>query len=179
MTALAMKGDREKCIEAGMDDYLVKPIQPGILSEKLSKWLKNKQHDHNFSPTHASHETESGPANEEENIFNENDLITRLGNDQELIREILSQFIDEIPDRMDRFKEALETEDSDQFKIMAHTIKGLSANISAPVLRNVAAQIESLSMKDDLQAIKDLIPKLEQQHQSLVEYLKKYLEKDK
>lgn len=179
MTALAMKGDRKKCIDAGMDDYLVKPVQPGILSEKLSKWLKNKQHDHNFSQTHASHATESGPVNKEEDIFNENDLMIRLGNDQELIREILSQFINEIPDRMDRLKQALKNEDSSQIKIMAHTIKGLSANISAPGLRNMAAQIENLTMKDDLQAIKDLIPKLEQQHQSLVEYLKKYIEKDK
>ncbi|MCA1743442.1 MAG: response regulator [Desulfovibrionales bacterium] len=179
MTALAMKGDREKCIDAGMDDYLVKPIQPAILSEKISKWLKNEQLDNNSSQINGSPETESAPVDEQGNIFSENDLMNRLGNDHELIQEILGQFIIEIPDRVNRLKQGIETEDSSQIKKMAHTIKGLSANVSASGLRNAAEEIEKLSMKDDLQEIKNIIPRLEKQHHSIVEYLKKYLEKNK
>lgn len=44
MTANAMDGDREKCIKAGMDDYLTKPVNPQILAEMLEKWIDNEAH---------------------------------------------------------------------------------------------------------------------------------------
>ncbi len=121
MTAHAMKGDREKCIEAGMDDYLTKPVNPKALAEMIEKWLDGK------SAVSQSSEPADGttPA---ENIFDKAGLIERLMDDEELVKEVIEGFLEDIPHRIAALKEALERGDTPVVQRQAHTIKGASAS---------------------------------------------------
>ncbi len=179
MTALAMKGDKEKCIEAGMDDYLVKPIQPEVLAEKLVKWLGHGEQEkvQNDSNEQFAAAAENSVSAADRELFNEHDLMLRLGDDHELAREILAQFMSEIPERMDSLKKASEARDFGQIKMMGHTIKGLAANVSASALRNTAAKIENLAASNDMQGITGLLPALEKEQHALLKHLEKYLKK--
>ena len=153
MTAHAMKGDREKCLDAGMDDYIVKPVNPDTLVEIIDKWFGQSQ-------TQDQDEMCIDSVREDE-VFKKEDLLKRLMGDELIAKEIIHVFLNDTPDRIAALKESLENGDAIQGQRQAHTLKGASANIGAVALKEVAYQIETAAKAGDFEQSKSLLSEID------------------
>jgi PAS domain S-box-containing protein len=153
MTAHALKGDREKCLQAGMDDYLTKPIQTEKLTEMLARWLP------------ASHATFQEPRDFQSEgpdraIFDRKDLLEHLDNDQELFEEVLGIFLQDIPERIHSLEEAISKNDASAIRYLGHSLKGSSATTRAGILKELSYEMELAGERADLAKAKKLLPGL-------------------
>ncbi|BCS96823.1 hypothetical protein DSLASN_24550 [Desulfoluna limicola] len=140
MTAHAMEGDREACLEAGMDDYIPKPIDRAQLMEVLSRYLRrNGSGDAStVSPPLARKQPETPPA------LNINEGVERIGGNHEIYRSIVKKFVDLYTDRLVEIRAMVNTGDYTRAAHEVHAIKGASSNISANLLFATAKELESV-----------------------------------
>jgi signal transduction histidine kinase/DNA-binding response OmpR family regulator len=159
MTANAMKGDHEKCLSVGMDDYLSKPIDPMAIIEVIEKWITISDTDL---------EKKVSPDLEGiESVFDRDSLLDRLMGDEDLAKEILDGYLEDVSLKLIGMKEALEKCDTIFLQKEAHTIKGASANVGAMGLREVASELEIASKDKDIDKIDTLISNFGQQFEQL------------
>jgi CheY-like chemotaxis protein/HPt (histidine-containing phosphotransfer) domain-containing protein len=135
LTAHAMKGYRERCIEAGMDEYVSKPIQPNQLLTAIERQVFGK------APPKASVEAEVESPKEE--VFDRAGLIERLDGRAELCDSLIGVFVENVSQRIVELEQALTDGDEEQVALQGHAIKGASANMEAQVIRKVAYEIET------------------------------------
>jgi len=138
MTANAMQGDHEKCLEAGMDDYISKPISPDLLDKKLNKWAPS----HSISEQAPHIEKENGFANIPREILDLQAIAENIGDDQEILKEILNLFAKDAPGQINKIRDGLDEGNIEGIQMAAHTLKGAAANIIAEGVRKVAEEIE-------------------------------------
>jgi PAS domain S-box-containing protein len=149
MTAHAMQGDRDRCFEAGMNDYITKPISPQALIEALEKWLPNAP-------------AASAPAQEPQTaVFDKAAMLARLMDDAQLARIVAEGFVKNIPEQIAALRSCLDAGDLAAAGRQAHTIKGASANVSGERLRAVASAVETAANAGQLDAVKNRVPELE------------------
>jgi CheY-like chemotaxis protein len=144
MTANAMHGDREKCVAAGMDDYLVKPMKPEDLEETLKKWLP---------PTGVASRSASAPIDLDR-------LTATFGEDRKIIDELLAIYLDTTPPLLERLKHLVERQD-DAAARAAHEIKGASGYIVAPEMAALAREIEAAVKAAQWEAASSLAERME------------------
>lgn len=161
MTAHAMQGDREKCLAAGMDDYVSKPIVPKALAAVLKKWLPQAA----YEPATA----DATPAPEEQKplpaappIWDRAGLSQRLMGDEQLIEAILTGFLKDIPHQIEALRGYLAEGGAADAERQAHTIKGAAANVGAKALCARAAELEQLGRANQLPALQEQVAALEQ-----------------
>ncbi|MEI8372541.1 MAG: response regulator [Planctomycetota bacterium] len=168
MTAHAMKGDREQCLAAGMNDYLCKPVQPKELAETLARWLAEPAAE---SPSELSTGVNRSPSlpTPEENkaVFNEEELLKRLMGDRSLGQTILHGFLEDIPQQIRALKDRLGEGDVPLVERQSHTIKGAAATVGAGSLREVAFAVEQASKAGELGRAAELVPRLEEEFERL------------
>jgi HPt (histidine-containing phosphotransfer) domain-containing protein len=134
VTAHAMRGDRERCLEAGMNDYLSKPIEPEQLRGTIEACLAGETRPLAVLAQASSQE-----------IFDREDFRRRLDGDEELMQELLDLFLADTPGRLEDLAEAMGQDDWELLHRLAHTLKGSAANLGARQLSGVAAALEALA----------------------------------
>jgi PAS domain S-box-containing protein len=130
MTAHAMKGDRERCLEAGMDDYVSKPVRAQDLYDALGR----------VAP--------QGPPEPE--TIDRAELLDRVGGDEELMREIVGVFLDSCPGQFAELRQAVERRDARVVHRLAHTLKGSVGQFGARSAHDAAVRLELIGKSGDL-----------------------------
>jgi CheY-like chemotaxis protein/HPt (histidine-containing phosphotransfer) domain-containing protein len=164
MTAIAMQGDREKCLKAGMNDYVPKPISPQALAEALDKWLPREAAV--LAEQATDKPEEAAPVSAEESeapVFDQAGMMARLMDDEDLARTVLAGFLEDIPRQIKALKGHLAAGDGSSAERQAHSIKAATANVGGEALRAVAFEMEKAGKAGDLEAVTARLPELERQ----------------
>jgi CheY-like chemotaxis protein/HPt (histidine-containing phosphotransfer) domain-containing protein len=153
LTAHAMKGDRDRCLASGMNDYVSKPIQPGELQAALERQMTGRE------PVERDDSSAARPA--PERCFDREALLERLGNDGTLVPEIIGLFLEEMPNLLRDVRGALGERDASRLERLAHSIKGSAATIAAPALRDHAFELEKAVKGGGLDDAPRLVERIE------------------
>lgn len=151
LTAHAMRGNREQCIEAGMNDYVSKPLNVEMLLSVLRKWTKRKrcesvrpQEHKNASPCALSFTPGSSPFVP----IDVEEALRRMGGEEEFFREILDKFSGMFGNITWDIRNDLCKQDMITARKRVHTLKGTAANISAKGLQGAASELEKALTKE-------------------------------
>ncbi|HEX2956002.1 MAG TPA: response regulator, partial [Chitinispirillaceae bacterium] len=175
MTANAMNGDREKCLDAGMDGYVSKPIDPVTVAGELEKWLKKIQ-TAGGEITSVLQEKPSGDSGEDYPvIWNKDAMLNRLMNDQELARTVLDGFIKDIPDQIDKLELLFQKSDLPSVGRQAHSIKGAATNIGGEKLQQIAYELELEGKYGNLETARINLEELKREFEFLTKEIAPFL----
>ena len=175
MTANAMAGDRERCLESGMNDHVAKPIDPDDLFAKLKRWVRfrhprpqlSRQTD-TLAATHSLTSNFAALPGMDVKLG----LRQSLGN-SDLYASLLGKFVANQADFVERLNKALMVSDWSTATRLAHTLKGVAAQIGAMKIRELAYQIESaIKQSENPQQLSELLREISTQLNELVEAIK-------
>jgi HPt (histidine-containing phosphotransfer) domain-containing protein len=162
MTAHALQGDREKCLDAGMNGYVTKPVSPQALAEALDKCLpKGTASTPDQAPREPEGTTPVAARKPETPVFDRAGMMARLMDDENLARKVAGVFLADFPRQIEALLRYLEARDTTNTERVAHTIKGASANVGGERLRTVAFEMEKAAKAGDLNAVTARIAELE------------------
>ncbi|MBF0477296.1 MAG: response regulator, partial [Deltaproteobacteria bacterium] len=134
MTANAMKGDREKCLEAGMDDYVSKPIMPADLAQVIDRWI---------SAEPAVEDKQTVEKEDELKVsLDRSILVDRFDGDEEFYAEILDVFLQDGAEEIAALEKAVAKSDAQLIRELGHKLKGASGNVAAMRLQDLAFKME-------------------------------------
>src|ERR1017187_2406183 len=156
MTAHALKGDRERCLEAGMDAYVSKPIQSRLLFEAIASVVPATAAD-------VTMEEKPVPAKArlDSEVFNSEGALAMLDGDAELFVELVKLFMTESVDLQDQIHDAIEQRDAKRLERAAHSLKGSAAAFCGESTRAVAQKLEASGGSGNLDQAGDLFVELQ------------------
>ncbi len=158
MTAHAMHGDREQCIEAGMNDYVSKPVSAQVLADVLEDWLpactvQPDTEPHMPEPISPMSTPSPRSVSEAEPILWDRDaMLESMMGSAPLAGNVITVFLEDLPQRIRNLNERIAAGDPDAVVREAHSIKGSAATMGAEALRAVALTAEMAARKGDLAA---------------------------
>jgi two-component system sensor histidine kinase/response regulator len=171
MTAHAMKEDKERCLQTGMDDYISKPIEPQNLIHTIEKWIKSTDAQDTISKREHSDEE----ASDEGIPINFHNALERFGGDKEFFKEILEEFLSYIPKQLEVLDEAVKKGDTSEAEREAHKIKGAAENVGAGRIAGLSFKLELLARKGDLTGAEEIVTNLKSQLEILQEHINQAL----
>jgi CheY-like chemotaxis protein/HPt (histidine-containing phosphotransfer) domain-containing protein len=193
LTANAMRGDRERCLNVGMDDHLAKPAKSSDLQRTLQQWCNAPiAATSQNTPTTAPGDNTAPPAapakpvqpdlapdaasaSEAEHIILDTSALNRLRNEQSggSIDWLIDLFLGELPGYLKAIRNAYENHDAKALYLSAHKCKGSSANLGAVALINLCAQLEMCGKTGQLEQAETLVKRIDVESQKLKDALEK------
>jgi CheY-like chemotaxis protein/HPt (histidine-containing phosphotransfer) domain-containing protein len=186
MTAHALHGDRQRCIDAGMDDYVSKPLDPRKVFQALERWadvfipeaslpLPGEANPARLGETQPLVIRPAKRARVEKSLIGtsfddsyENDLpldienaLNRFGDDKDFYYNLLGDFLRSLPMRLEEMRSALANGDTRTLSYLAHNLKGVSANFSAGQLARLTAVLDEHCRVGDLEAARGVMAEVE------------------
>ena len=146
MTAHAMRGDRERCLAAGMDDYISKPIRPADLSAALQRAVTGSRiasGNSGTNPTNPDKAFQSNPCDLDA-------ALSKFGGDRDILRELAELYLDAAPELFESLAVSMNSSHSDEIGELAHSIKGAVSNFGAVAIYDAAENLEISARKGDL-----------------------------
>jgi two-component system, sensor histidine kinase and response regulator len=166
MTAHAMEGDRERCIQSGMDDFISKPVSARGIDEVLEKYLKCRSESR--VPSAVRGRRESDPVE-----------IPRLkeisGGDPEIEGELIQLFLQSMEKHLRALASAARTEDREGLQREAHAVKGVSGNMGARKMQEMVERLEGICAGTDLARVAVILASLDAEFARARVYLKEYV----
>jgi CheY-like chemotaxis protein/HPt (histidine-containing phosphotransfer) domain-containing protein len=181
LTAHAMARDRDRCLQAGMDGYISKPIIPNRLAREIAKWLPHAAHGDTApggAPQGAAPSTDSTAT-----VWDHAALLARLMGDEDILAGIVEEFIKDLPRQIDAVDSMLDAKDIAGLVQQAHTIKGAAASIGGTALSKAAYEMETAAKAGAEEVLDQKRNELRRQFAALqrmmIAYLRQYAGKDK
>jgi CheY-like chemotaxis protein len=167
MTANAMQGDRERALEAGMDDYVPKPINAEELEAVLERWVSPPE---TSRPDTGAPMTDAEPTisdGEEDASLDENVLAAlrqlQVAGEPGIFEELIGLYLQDTPTQLVALREAVEAGRADAVKTIAHTLRGSSANMGAPRMAAGCSELQDVGASGDLYEAPELLYRLEEE----------------
>ena len=170
MTAHALKGDRERCLAAGMDEYVSKPIRERQLLAAM-RMVVGEDLTESVSRI-VSYDTDETPA---AGVMDWDEALKTCSGDHALLRDIVEAFLEEEPRRLAEIRQAIDTGDYELLGRAAHTIKGSMRYFKAQMVYDWAQALEQLAQEGTLDGTEEILLLLRQElaklHPILVDYV--------
>jgi PAS domain S-box-containing protein len=155
MTANVMIGDKEKCLQSGMDDYIAKPVRKNDFIRILEKYLLIQ-----CGSTSPDDRAEANQSLQGDTIFAEQEMLSRLENDVDIARTIIDHFMQDAPKHLDEIHEAYEKGDYQRLRLLAHSMKGTAATVGGKELSAHALALEQAVTASSIDRIESLVKAL-------------------
>jgi two-component system, sensor histidine kinase and response regulator len=163
MTANAMTGDRERCMDAGMDGYVSKPVKPDVLHQEIERVMSGRVGSVAAAPSGGG-ESELGVLP----VFDRADALSRIADDDELLTILIDMFLDDAPRHLGDVDAALADSDWPKLGHAAHTLKGVLATFSARRGERLARELEEAAKAGRGSACADLVVGLHQEVEGFI-----------
>jgi PAS domain S-box-containing protein len=151
LTAHVMAADRDRCTDAGMNDFISKPASIDVLSETLARWLSGRP----AVPIQGDVDKFTAP--EAPAVFNAEAFLCRLAGDRSLARLVLKGFVENFPTQLDDLNKQMVYADVEGMQMHAHTLKGAAATVSAESLNIAALAMEKAARSRDVAQFRQLL----------------------
>jgi len=151
MTAHAMKGDQERCLEAGMDGYVSKPINLKALLHAIDVVAPGVDREIISPP----------PSVDASPLVDRRELMRQMGGDPDLLRTIVSMFKVQAPESLEAIRRAIESNNAESLSRLAHGLKGMVGNFSSEAVNRAALRLETIAQERDLSHAREAYQDLE------------------
>jgi signal transduction histidine kinase/CheY-like chemotaxis protein len=172
LTANAMQGDEARCLAAGMDGFLTKPLTFRQLASMLSRWLPTANPD--TPPPRVTQPPADAGAINMRQIATLRDLGERAGTD--LVGEVLQSFIEEAEPQLARLEAAVDARDAADLARCAHALKSSCANLGAEQLSTLYRRLEALGRSNEVDGARALLPDLRRTHEAVIRQAQQILQ---